>query len=60
MYLVIEQKKYNIELYDVRWVVGTKIEDTFDTLRKALFWSPKGLHIDSYKKYKIQMAIRLI
>ena len=29
----------------------TKIEDTFDTLRKAWFGSSKGFHIDSYKKY---------
>jgi len=42
--------KANIELHDVRWVVGSKIEDTYDTLRKDWFGSPKGLHIDSYKK----------
>ena len=45
-------KKANIELHDVRWVVGSKIEDTYDTLRKDWFGSPKGLHIDSYKKIK--------
>ena len=45
-------EKANIELHDVRWVVGTKIEDSFDTLRKDWFGSPKGLHIDSYKKIK--------
>jgi len=44
--------KANIELHDVRWVVGSKIEDTYDTLRKDWFGSPKGLHIDSYKKIK--------
>ena len=43
-------KKANIELHDVRWVVGSKIEDTYDTLRKNWFGSPQGLHIDSYKK----------
>ena len=43
-------KKANIELHDVRWVVGSKIEDTYDTLRKDWFGSSKGLHIDSYKK----------
>ena len=47
-----EQKKANIELHDVRWVVGSKIKDTYDTLRKDWFGSPKGLHIDSYKKIK--------
>ena len=44
--------KANIELHDVRWVVGSKIEDTFDTLRSEWFGSPNGLHIDSYKKIK--------
>ena len=45
-------KKANIEQHDVRWVVGSKIEDTYDTLRKDWFGSSKGLHIDSYKKIK--------
>ena len=45
-------KRANIEQHDVRWVVGSKIEDTYDTLRKDWFGSPKGLHIDSYKKIK--------
>ena len=55
-------KKSNVELHDVRWVVGSKIEDTFDALRKDWFGSPKGLHIDSYKKieyidgYKINLT----
>ena len=38
--------------HDVRWVVGSKIEDTYDSLRNDWFGSPKGLHIDSYKKIK--------
>ena len=55
LYLVVlggRAKKANIELHDVRWVVESKIEDTYDTLRKDWFGSPKGLHIDSYKKIK--------
>ena len=55
LYLIVlggRAKKANIELHDVRWVVGSKIEDTYDTLRKDWFGSPKGLHIDSYKKIK--------
>ena len=55
LYLVVlggRAEKANIELHDVRWVVGAKIEDSFDTLRKGWFGSPKGLHIDSYKKIK--------
>ena len=55
LYLVVlggKAKKANIELHDVRWVIGSKIEDTYDTLRKDWFGSLKGLHIDSYKKIK--------
>ena len=55
LYLVVlggRAKKSNIELHDVRWVVGSRIEDTYKTLRKDWFGSPKGLHIDSYKKIK--------
>ena len=55
LFLVVlggRSKKANIELHDVRWVVGSTIEDTFEALRKHWFGSPKGLHIDSYKKIK--------
>ena len=55
LYLVVlggRTKKANIELHDVRWVVGSKIQDTYYTLRKDWFGSPQGLHIDSYKKIK--------
>ena len=54
-------KKANIELHDVRWVIGSKIEDTFDVLKKDWFGTSKGLHIDSYKRinyvdgYKINL-----
>ena len=37
--------KANVELHDVRWVIGTKIEDTFDQLRNDWFGSNNGLHI---------------
>ena len=50
VFLVSRVKKANIELHDVRWVVGSKIDDTYDNLRKHWFGSQKGLHIDSYKK----------
>jgi hypothetical protein len=55
LYLVVlggKAKKANIELHDVRWVVGSKIEDTYDTLRNDWFGTLKGLHIDSYKKIR--------
>ena len=64
LYLVVvggRIPKANVELHDVRWVVGSKIEDTFDVLRKDWFGSNDGLHIDSYKKiysvdgYKIKI-----
>ena len=45
-------EKANVELHDVRWVVGSKIEDTFDVLRNDWFGKFEGLHIDSYKKIK--------
>ena len=35
--------KANIELNDVRWVIGTKIEDNFDQLRNDWF---ESLRID--------------
>ena len=40
----------NVELHDVRWVIGPKIEDTYDVLIKYWFGTFEGLHIDSYKK----------
>ena len=42
--------KANVELHDVRWVVGSTIEETYETFRKQWFGLPEGLHIDSYKK----------
>jgi hypothetical protein len=55
LYLVLlggKAKNANIEVHDVRWVVGSKIEETYDTLINDWFGSPEGLHIDSYKKIK--------
>ena len=51
--------KANIELHDVRWVIGSRIEDTFNELRNSWFGSSKGLHIDSYKKIKHVNGYRL-
>ena len=53
LYLVVlggRAEKDNIELHDVRWVIGSKIEDTFEVLRRDWFGNSEGLHIDSYKK----------
>ena len=63
LYLVVlggRAQKANIELHDVRWVVGSKIEDTYDTLRKDWFGSLQGLHIDSYKKIKYIDGYKII
>ena len=40
--------KANIELHDVRWVIGSKIEDTFDQLRNDWF---RYMKIDEKKFY---------
>ena len=64
LYLVViggRIPKANIEVHDVRWVIGSKIEDTFEVFWKDWFGSIDGLHIDSYKKiysvdgYKIKI-----
>jgi len=64
LYLIVlggKSPKSNIELHDVRWTVASRIEDTFDELKKSWFGSLNGLHIDSYKKinsidgYKINL-----
>ncbi len=44
--------KSNIEIHDVRWVLGESIEDTFPELRKQWLGKISGLHIDSYKCIK--------
>ena len=44
----------NIELHDVRFVVGHTIDDTLNELRRQWFGRREGLHLDSY------MAVRAI
>ena len=51
--------KANVELHDVRWVIGTRIEDTFDVLISDWFGSLDGLHIDSYKKINFVDGYRI-
>ncbi|CUS48097.1 MAG: DUF1543 domain protein of unknown function [Idiomarinaceae bacterium HL-53] len=38
----------NIELHDVRFVVGNAIEDCYPQLRAQWYGTKKGLHLDSY------------
>ena len=44
--------KSNIEIHDVRWVIGETLEDTFPELREQWLGKISGLHIDSYKCIK--------
>ncbi len=51
LFLVVlggRKKGCNIELHDVRWVVGSCIENTFSSLRNDWIGDIRGLHIDSY------------
>ena len=52
--------KSNIEIHDVRWVVGESIEDTFPELRKQWIGKPNGLHIDSYKRIKYVDGYKIV
>ena len=45
-------KGCNIELHDVRWVVGETIEDTISDLKQQWIGQRKGLHIDSYRRIR--------
>ena len=44
--------KSHIEQHDVRWVIGSSIENTFFQLREEWFGERVGLHIDSYIELK--------
>lgn len=52
----------NIELHDVRFVVGDTIEQTYPAIRSGWFGTQKGLHLDSYVHlhhvdgYRIELA----
>ena len=52
--------KSNIEVHDVRWVLGESIEDTFPELRRQWFGQSKGLHIDSYKCIKYIEGYKIV
>ncbi|AAV82419.1 DUF1543 domain-containing protein [Idiomarina loihiensis] len=38
----------NIELHDIRFVVGPSMEETYPAIRKGWFGTQKGLHLDSF------------
>ena len=55
LYIVVlggRSLKSNIEIHDVRWVIGESIEDTFAELRNQWCGIKSGLHMDSYKCIK--------
>ena len=63
LFLVVlggKANKANVELHDVRWVIGSKIEDTYDVLRRDWFGKLEGLHIDSYKKINYVDGYKII
>ncbi|WP_419419765.1 DUF1543 domain-containing protein [Legionella sp. D16C41] len=51
-----------IELHDIRFIVANSIEDTYDTLKKSWWGTPKSLHIDAWgvlsyaDGYRIQIS----
>lgn len=48
VYLGGRAPKCNTELHDVVFVVGERIEDTYEQLLDLWFGSPEGLHLDSW------------
>ncbi|MFT6034751.1 MAG: hypothetical protein ACJAT1_000710 [Marivirga sp.] len=46
-------KKCNIELHDVVFAVGEKIEDTYSQLLSKWFGMPNKMHIDSYMALEV-------
>ncbi len=45
-------KNSNIELHDVRWAAGNKVEHTFPILKDQWFGHLRGLHLDCYMEIK--------
>ena len=52
--------KSNIEIHDVRWVIGESIDDTFPELRRQWLGKKDGLHIDSYKRVKYVDGYKIV
>lgn len=53
VYLGGRAPKCNTELHDVVFVVGEKIEDTYEQLMTKWFGTPKGLHLDSWVELQV-------
>ena len=52
--------KSNIEIHDVRWVLGYSLEDTFPELREQWLGNINGLHIDSYKRIEYVDGYKIV
>ncbi len=52
--------KSNIEIHDVRWVIGESINDTFPQIREQWLGKKSGLHIDSYKCIKYVDGYKIV
>ncbi len=55
LYIVMlggRSKESNIEIHDIRWVIGKDIKETLPKLRSEWLGELYGLHIDSYKQIK--------
>jgi hypothetical protein len=53
VYLGGRAPKCNTELHDVVFVVGEKIEDTYEKLMDRWFGNPLRLHVDSWLELKV-------
>tara|TARA_B100000965_G_scaffold155505_1_gene129498 strand:+ start:101 stop:655 length:555 start_codon:yes stop_codon:yes gene_type:complete len=63
LYIVVlggRSLKSNIEIHDVRWVVGESLEDTYPELREQWLGKISGLHIDSYKCIKYVDGYKIV
>ncbi|KGG17867.1 hypothetical protein EV07_1310 [Prochlorococcus sp. MIT 0603] len=49
----------NVEMHDVRWVIGETIEATFPQLQSEWIGISQGLHLDSYKLIKFVNGFRV-
>ena len=49
----------NVEMHDVRWVIGETINSTLPKLRSEWIGSPSGLHVDSYKLIRFVDGFRI-
>ncbi len=59
VYLGGRTSKSNIELHDIQFVAGSKIEDTYSVLCERWFGDVKGLHLDSYVAVKFVDGYRI-